>query len=193
MNKWSYRDVNAIISRFYSDFTSPFRFDSTNFISGFSTSYNLSDLCQKLTPHKPLTSLYASLIPVTRCTPAIIQEFSDENSSTKKIMNKDVQNEINSSFHPEEVKKFTKNISENGDYGEYIDVKSAFQSRNQLLWIEPIDKYNIGAFIALRGSETLCKTLEKSIQDLFIGPKGKEKENLDFLTEKLIKETQKKK
>lgn len=57
MKKWSYFDVNKIIAKLYSDLTCSFRFEN-------SVKLSLSDFANELVPNKPLSSLYASIVPV---------------------------------------------------------------------------------------------------------------------------------
>lgn len=69
----------------------------------------------------------------------------------------------------------------------YYDVKLGFKSQNQLLWIEPIDKYNISTHITTRGKSIELEKLNLSMNDLLIHPKGHELEDHNLLMDKLMK------
>jgi len=164
LKKSSYRDVNSIIAKLYSDLTAGFRYSSER--DGKSQPYfYFSNMVEELVPQKLLISLYSTMIPLKKWMKRN-QPLKQIAVIDKRMMNKDVKNEYAEDIK-EEIKINEKEEKLNTDQ-EWYDVASGFQVKNQLLSMDPIDKYSIGTHTTLRGHSVEHDKVYSDIRDLIL-------------------------
>ena len=186
--KCSYRLANEIIANMYSNLTASFRYGAYNQENELNDSY-LTDLYAEWVPYQQINSLYCSLVPINQLDKSkhAKNNFSTILNTGKILnffnfwigMNKDFKDDFSqdgSNDGNEESKVCNDNkIDETERYHDeneqpYIDWYANFDSKNQLICLNPINKLYLGAHITARGANIDWDNVRRSVQELMIDP-----------------------
>lgn len=156
-------------------------------------------------PYHQINSLYASVVPLKPYVRAWRQSeprAAPDAFSMTRVMNRDFQDDFSQDTPKSgdddprqplgvDAPDFANSDKPADDEHSYIDCRACFNSKSQLLCIEPIDKYYVGAHITARGADIDYNQVRHSAINLIVDPKAQEKDDHEQAMSRWLKEANK--